>query len=181
MKIYTQFGDKGKTRLIGGQIVDKDNLRIEVYGTLDELNSQIGLVLCKTKLPFVMEILTRIQNDLFRVSSLLAAPDEDSRSKLGFSVSSDDVAFLENSIDFMDGELPALQNFILPGGTEAAALLHVARTVCRRAERNLARLMHESEIAPEILIYLNRLSDLLFVAARYVNHSAAVPDIPWQK
>lgn len=181
MKIYTQFGDKGKTRLIGGQIVDKDNLRIEVYGTLDELNSQIGLVLCKTKLPFIMEILTRIQNDLFRVSSLLAAPDEDSRSKLGLSVSADDVSFLENSIDFMDGELPVLQNFILPGGTEAAALLHVARTVCRRAERNLSRLMHEAEIAPEILIYLNRLSDLLFVAARYVNHSAAVPDIPWQK
>lgn len=181
MKIYTQFGDKGKTRLIGGNVVDKDHLRIEVYGTLDELNSHVGLAQCVIKTPLVNGILTRIQNDLFRISSILAAPDEKSLKTLGLSVSGDDIAFLEKSIDQMDGELPGLQNFILPGGSEAAARLHIARTVCRRAERHLTRLMHDTDVMPDILIYLNRLSDLFFVAARYVNHAEGIEDIPWQK
>ena len=181
MKIYTQFGDKGKTRLIGGDVVDKDHLRIEVYGTLDELNSQVGWTQCVINTPVVNEILIRIQNDLFRISSILAAPDEKSVRSLGFSVGAEDIDFLEKSIDRMDEELPPLKNFILPGGSEPASRLHIARTVCRRAERHLARLMHETDVMPDILIYLNRLSDLFFVAARYVNHLAGVPDIPWKK
>ncbi len=180
MKIYTKFGDKGKTRLFGGKVVDKDNPRIESYGTLDELNSVIGLAITGIKDTFVSAMLTRIQNDLFRISSILATPDDQTRQKLNQELSSEDISFLETHIDTMEEKLPALQNFILPGGSEPAAVLHLARTVCRRAERNLKTLSNHVDVDEEIMIYINRLSDLLFVCARYMNHLLNIPDVPWK-
>ena len=181
MKIYTGFGDQGKTRLFGGEIVTKDNLRIEVYGTLDELNSILGMVISGIKHKEIIDLLTQIQNDLFRISSILATPDQNSLKKLNLTVVKDDIMFLEKKIDLIDAQLSPLQNFILPGGTQSAALLHLARTVCRRGERHLTLLTKQEEINPLIVVYLNRLSDLLFVTARYMNHIEDVKDIPWNK
>ena len=181
MKIYTGFGDKGKTRLFGGEVVTKDHLRIEVYGTLDELNSVLGMIVSAIKSQGVIDLLTRLQNDLFRISSILATPDEAARQKLDQVVRSDDISFLEQQIDVMDDQLTPLQNFILPGGTTGAAQLHLARTVCRRAERHLTALTKQEKIDPDIAVYLNRLSDLLFVAARFINFEAGVPDVLWTK
>ncbi len=180
MKIYTKFGDKGKTRLFGGEIVDKDHQRIEAYGTLDELNSVLGLALSRINDDYVARMLTRIQNDLFRISSILATPNEKSRQKLNQNVSPKDISYLEDQIDSMEQKLPGLQNFILPGGTESAAHLHLARTVCRRAERYLIKLSHNDKVDAGIIVYINRLSDLFFVSSRYMNHLQNVPDIPWQ-
>jgi cob(I)alamin adenosyltransferase len=181
MKIYTGFGDKGNTRLFGGEVVTKDHLRIEVYGTLDELNSVLGMVISTIKNNLINDLLTRIQNDLFRISSILATPDEESRKKLDQAFKPDDIRFLENQIDIFDDQLEPLQNFILPGGTPGAAQMHLARTVCRRAERHLITLMKQEQIDSDIAVYMNRLSDLLFVAARFLNHTAGVPDAPWKK
>ena len=195
MKIYTKTGDDGETGLFGGPRVPKDHLRIEAYGTVDELNSVVGLVRLytsatsagaaslgqstRTALQSLDEQLERVQNQLFDLGAALATPEP---LKFGIvGVTDEAVAALEQSIDRFEQGLEPLKQFILPGGTPAAAHLHLARTVCRRAERLVVGLARQSDISPLGVIYLNRLSDWLFVAARWVNHAAGVADVPWRK
>jgi cob(I)alamin adenosyltransferase len=180
IKIYTRQGDGGKTRLFGGRIVPKDNTRIEICGTLDELNSVLGLVLGMPSNGRMKKILRQLQNDIFLISAELAAPL--AQGKKGFRVRfrEQDILHLENVIDELDERLPLLENFILPGGTSTAAWLHLARTVCRRAERRLVTLQRREKTDPGIQIYLNRLSDLLFVLARYANQQQGKKDITWK-
>jgi len=188
MKIYTKTGDDGETGLFGGPRVPKDHLRIEAYGTVDELNSVVGLVRLHVRsLPAdaadselqLDSQLERVQNQLFDLGAALATPDA---IKFGIAgVTDAAVAALEQSIDRFERDLEPLKQFILPGGTPAAAYLHLARTVCRRAERLVVALARESDISPTGVVYLNRLSDWLFVAARWVNHRAGEPDVPWKK
>lgn len=182
MKIYTKTGDQGETSLFGGKRVWKDDLRIQAYGSVDELNSVIGFAVTEVKNEELKKELLSIQNELFTVGSDLATP-QDSGSKK-FSVPRIDENYakrLETIIDRFDAELPELKNFILPGGLKGAAILHNARTVCRRAERNVVALSRNESIGTEIEKYLNRLSDLLFVLARFENFSNGVKDILWQK
>lgn len=179
MKIYTGFGDKGQTRLYGGTVVDKDHQRIQVYGTLDELNSLIGFIVSSKPSAVLERHLIELQNDIFRISSILAAPDEESQKKLKQNVSQEDITKIEQWIDVLDQNLPPLKNFILPGGTQIASLLHLSRTVCRRAERHLSTLGKTIPIDRRIAVYINRLSDLFFVMARYANHEADVEDVVW--
>ncbi len=180
MKIYTGFGDEGRTALFGGEVVSKNHLRVEVYGTLDELNSIIGLLVVKVDDRLIKERLNHIQYHIFAISSEIATPDSEKRERFEKKVSEEDVAMLERHIDDFSEPLPDIKNFILPGGSETAALAHLARTVCRRAERRLVA-WHETEPARrEILIYLNRLSDLFFILARYQNHRNEVKDVLWK-
>ena len=177
MKIYTRTGDKGDTSLFGGTRVSKNDPRIEAYGTVDELNSLLGL--CRSAgLPAPIDAeLDRVQSDLFDVGAYLAAPGSDRFT----SVDANRAADLERAIDEMEDALQPLKTFIVPGGSEAAARLHVARTVCRRAERRVIRLEDDSEEMLTTIAFLNRLSDFLFVAARHANRTAGVPDTPWTK
>jgi cob(I)alamin adenosyltransferase len=181
MKIYTGFGDSGKTRLYGGQVVDKDHLRVETYGDLDELNSLIGVIRTEQISASADAVLDRVQNDIFVISADLATADPEARKRLSRVIAGQDIRDIEADIDNFDGQNEPLQNFILPGGSRAAAQLHLARTVCRRAERALVRLMRETEINPAIEVYLNRLSDLFFVMARFANKEQGVNDIPWKQ
>jgi cob(I)alamin adenosyltransferase len=179
MKIYTKTGDDGDTGLFGGPRVRKDHPRIEAYGTVDELNAVLGLVRTQSLPTDVDVLLERVQNELFDLGAELATPEP---AKFGMTAIGDEQSSrLEAAIDRFETELEPLKQFILPGGTPAAAYLHLARTVCRRAERMLVSLDHSEEISPGTIIYLNRLSDLLFVAARLVNHRAGTPDVPWKK
>ncbi|MEJ2055872.1 MAG: cob(I)yrinic acid a,c-diamide adenosyltransferase [Calditrichaceae bacterium] len=190
MKIYTGFGDEGDTALFGGQTVKKNNIRVEVYGALnirvevygalDELNSYIGMLRIKNTDPGVDNILAEIQDELFVVSSEIATPDEKNRKKLKNIIDFEVVRKKEKHIDKLSEQLDPLKNFILPGGCEAAAFAHIARTVCRRAERNLVPLILENGVRKEIIVYLNRLSDLLFVLARYLNKLAGTDDVLWK-
>jgi cob(I)alamin adenosyltransferase len=178
MKIYTKTGDAGETGLFGGERVPKDALRIEAYGGVDEVNSTIGIVLSMAPPENLVPMLTHVQNDLFIVGADLATPT----SKSGMHIERVDRAQstrLEGYIDLLETELPRLSTFILPGGTPAASQLHFARTVCRRAERNVVRLSHTEEIGDAVIVYMNRLSDFLFVAARYANHAAGAVELPW--
>ena len=181
MKIYTKTGDRGDTGLFGGPRVSKDAPRIEAYGTVDELNSVLGVARAAGLDSEFDALLGRIQNDLFALGAQLATPDPVAHHTA--LVGPDQIAALEQAIDRFEERLEPLRNFILPGGTPAAAQLHLARTVCRRAERRLVTLMRQSNetIAVEPAVYLNRLSDLLFVMARAVNRAAARPDVPWEK
>ena len=183
MKIYTKTGDRGETGLFGGPRVPKDDPRIEAYGTVDELNSFLGLVRCEQLPRDLDDLLAQVQNDLFSIGAELATPDPSAHGTA--LVDEQQISTLEKAIDHYDGQLPALREFILPAGTRAAALLHVARTVCRRAERRvitMLRLRMTTEVVrPEGGIYLNRLSDLLFVLARAVNASSGQGDVPWRK
>ncbi|HEX5113884.1 MAG TPA: cob(I)yrinic acid a,c-diamide adenosyltransferase [Pseudonocardiaceae bacterium] len=182
MKIYTRKGDTGQTGIWGGRRVGKDEARIEAIGTVDECNAALGVVAVHAGLPAVVaDVLRTVQNSLFVVGSELMAPE---RTGSGASVprlADGDVQHLEEVIDDLDGKLPELKNFILPGGTPAAADLHVARAVCRRAERRVAALGRDEaeQVGPAVGAYLNRLADLLFVLARYVNHEAGVADVAW--
>lgn len=178
-KIYTRQGDAGRTRLAGGQEVGKDALRIEAYGTVDELSSHLGVVLAGEVGPVSREGLLRIQNELFHLGSMLATLAEDRERRPGPRVEAHHVEALERWIDELNGELPALANFVLPGGSVAAARLHVARCVCRRAERCVVALGREEEVPAEALAYLNRLSDLLFVLARHENARTGHPEPLW--
>ncbi len=178
MKIYTRTGDNGETALFGGPRVRKDVLRVEAYGTADECNSAIGVVRASGVDPALDAALAVVQNQLFVVGSDLAAPED---SPYIPRVTAEMTAFLEAQIDAMEAELAPLKQFILPGGTAAAAYLHLARTICRRAERVVVSLAAEEAINPELVPYLNRLSDFLFVAARVANARAGVADVPWQK
>lgn len=182
MKIYTKKGDKGETSLFGGGKVWKDNPRIKAYGTIDELNSVIGIAITECQSEELKEILRSIQSELFTIGSDLATPLE--KEKKGLEIPRIDEHFskrLEELIDKFDALLSELKNFILPGGSKGSAFLHLARTVCRRGEREVVTLMKEVEINPQIEVYLNRLSDLLFILARYENKVCGIDDIKWQR
>lgn len=179
MKIYTRTGDDGETGLFGGARVSKADARVETYGDVDELNSVLGAVRAQPGDEHVDALLDTIQGELFVFGAELArAPGKD--VDVGVALLTDhEVERLERAIDELERELPALKTFILPGGVARAAFLHMARSVCRRAERRLVALSALEPVRPELLRYLNRLSDLLFVAARYANFRANVADVPW--
>ncbi len=176
MKIYTRTGDQGETGLFGGGRVRKDNLRVRAYGEVDELNALLGVIRA-TGIDATLDLaLERVQNELFVVGSDLATPGE---AKYIPRMDTEHVEMLEQDIDRFESELEPLKQFILPGGTLTAAYLHLARTVCRRAERAVVSLHNEEPLTPAVMLYLNRLSDWLFVLARLVNVRANQPDVPW--
>lgn len=176
MKLYTKQGDDGETSLFGGQRVSKDNLRVTAYGEVDECNAAIGAAAASCGDDELRGWIQHVQSDLFSLGAMLATP---SGSQPAMVVADEDVARLESWIDAAVSEVPPLQQFVLPGGSPAAALLHLARTVCRRAERAVVTLA-ESDVTDGVVIrYLNRLSDLLFAWARLANHRSGVPDVPW--
>ncbi len=180
MKVYTKRGDAGETDLFGSGRVTKDDFRVEAYGAVDELNACVGQAIAGGVLPELVEGLTRIQSALFDVGSFLATPRADIREKNGLAeVGPEDVAELEATIDRYEAELPALTAFVLPGGSPAAAALHLARTVCRRAERRVVALDREEKLEGHALEYLNRLSDLFFTLARLENHRAGIEETEW--
>lgn len=181
MKIYTKTGDSGATGLFGGQRVSKTHPRIEAYGTVDELNSVLGLVRVEPLELAVSELLHQVQHELFELGAQLASPNDGKQA--GCEITAASIQRLERAIDDFDAELPKLTQFILPAGNRGACLLHLARTVCRRAERKVVGLAESAgeRIAEEAIVYLNRLSDLLFVLARHTNHVAGQPDEPWGK
>jgi cob(I)alamin adenosyltransferase len=179
MKIYTRTGDAGETGLFGGARVGKDDPRVEAYGSVDELNSCLGVARALGVSAHTDAMLLRIQSDLFTVGAELACvPGKEDKLRLSL-LGDADIARLESWIDEAQAPLAALKNFVLPGGAPNAAELHRARTVCRRAERRTLTAGRVSQIRGEIVIYLNRLSDLLFVLALFENHVAGVADIPW--
>jgi cob(I)alamin adenosyltransferase len=181
MKIYTRTGDQGDTGLFGGGRVPKHHPRVSAYGDVDELNSSLGVARATLPTELFDSLLESIQRDLFSIGGQLAAPDPAPVAKTlaKANLPEDRVAEFERIIDQADQELPPLRAFVLPAGTAKAAALHQARTVCRRAERSVVRLAREEEAPPEILVYLNRLSDLLFTLARLANHRAGTGDTTW--
>lgn len=178
MKIYTKTGDGGATSLFGGGRVGKDDPRVDAYGVIDELNSVLGLARAED-LGGLDALVKALQDQLFTVGSMLATPKDSKAAAHIPQVQASWVDAMEQHIDAWDTELPALTSFILPGGTRAASLLHLARTVCRRAERCVVPLHREGLVDAAVVKYLNRLSDLLFAAARYANFRAGVSDVPW--
>lgn len=177
MKIYTKTGDLGQTSLIGGTRVPKDHIRIEAYGTVDELNSNLGLVWAYSSDENQKNLLLQIQSELFTIGSLLAATD-DVKMQLP-SLDQSAIEQLENAIDLMDNQVEPLKNFILPSGNVAIAQIHVARCVCRRAERKVVLLHHHETVNPMVISYLNRLSDYLFTLARLEAKLQGVTEVPW--
>jgi cob(I)alamin adenosyltransferase len=176
VKIYTRTGDTGETGLFGGQRVAKDALRVHAYGTIDECNAVLGLARAAGLEAELDAMLAQVQNQLFVVGADLATPGESAHIP---RVGADETRLLEEAIDALEAGLEPLRQFILPGGTPGAAQLHLARTVCRRAERWAVSLAQEEPLSEHVLSYLNRLSDFLFVAARAANARAATPDVPW--
>jgi cob(I)alamin adenosyltransferase len=185
MKIYTKTGDKGTTALFGGTRVKKYNLRIESYGTVDELNSYIGLIKDQEIATSLKESLLKVQNELFTLGAMLATPPEKETLKSGKErlnipkIDENSILFLENEIDEMDAELPQMTHFILPGGHQAVSFCHVARCVCRRAERLSVELNDQEAINSAVLKYLNRLSDYLFVLARKLALDLDIAEHKW--
>jgi cob(I)alamin adenosyltransferase len=181
VKIYTKTGDSGSTGLFGGARVDKDDARVNTYGTVDETNAAIGAARSAGLVPAIDEVLREVQSDLFTLGAELACvPGHESRLKMAL-VDGADIGRLERAIDSAEEGMTPLASFVLPGGTTGAAQLHAARTTCRRAERAAVALRRASPVRDELIVYLNRLSDLLFVLARRANHEAGVPDVPWVK
>lgn len=178
-RVYTRTGDDGSTALGTGERVAKDAARIAAYGTVDELNSYLGVALAGGLCQEVDATLRGVQNELFHLGSDLCVPDEDKDRMPVPRIEARHVEGLEQVMDDMMTELPALENFVLPGGTPGAARLHVARTICRRAEREVVALAREESVSEELLRYLNRLSDALFVMARFENLRRDVPDVLW--
>lgn len=178
MKIYTRTGDKGETSLFGGKRLPKDAPRIESYGTVDELNSVIGICRSLNNQSEIDSVLENIQQDLFILGTELATPEDSKKSPIRL-ISEEDIFRIEKLIDAFETRLSPLKNFILPGGDQCAAMLHYARTVCRRAERSLVNLDRQESIRPITITYLNRLSDLLFVIARLSNSLSKTPEIKW--
>ena len=186
MKIYTKTGDKGKTSLFGGQRVPKSDIRVEAYGTIDELNSVIGVAIAQVQISRLRQgfggqakiknELIKIQNDLLDIGSQLANPSAKKVQRLEIRVEE-----FEELIDKLTEKLPELRNFILPGGGRAGSLLHLARSVSRRAERRAVALSQKEKVDENILKYLNRLSDLLFTMARFVNHKEKKKEVIWKK
>ena len=186
-KVYTRHGDKGDTHLVGGRRVPKDDPRIESYGTIDELNSILGIVRslndAQKESPFARrldEILRQVQNELFDLGSELATPP-DAEWEGMIKIGAEQVTTLERTIDECQEDLQPLKSFILPGGGMIASFLHQARTVCRRAERDILRLMRREPLRDEPLQYVNRLSDLLFVLSRWTSHQLGEPEYLWEK
>ena len=181
MKIYTRTGDKGETSLFGGGRVPKDHPRVGAYGDVDELNSVLGVVRAAAAGGFFDDLLESIQRDLFAIGGHLATPDPERVTKAleKAALSAARVSEFEQIMDAAEQELPPLRAFVLPTGTPTAAALHMARTVCRRAERSVVHLAHASEVPDLFIVYLNRLSDLLFTLARLANHRAGVRDVTW--
>ena len=183
MRIYTRTGDQGDTGLFGGGRVPKDHPRVEAYGDVDELNAALGLARSIEMMPRVDEVLAPIQRDLFSLGALLATPQPEKVTQQLEKARIDEhrIAQLERAIDDGEAELEPLQAFILPGGTPKSAALHVARTVCRRAERHVIALAHDGSVTvpPVVIVYLNRLSDLLFVLARVANRRAGAAEVTW--
>ncbi len=178
MKVYTRTGDEGRTSLFSGGRVRKDDARIEAYGTVDELNSVLGVLLAESLPESAAEVLNTVQSALFAIGAALADPE----GRLEHSPSAWQAADIESWIDEMDAELPELRAFILPGGSRGAALAHLSRTVCRRCERRVLALVAAGAEMPVGLVpYLNRLSDALFVLGRFLNERAGIPDHEWQR
>jgi len=165
--VYTGGGDKGMTSLVGGQRVSKTNQRIESYGTIDELNSFIGLLITKLEDEKDKDFLLFVQHKLFTIGSYLATDQENTDLKIESKVSPESIERIEREIDRIDGELPKMKNFILPGGTPSASIAHICRTICRRAEREIYRLNESASVEEAVLIFINRLSDYFFVLARH--------------
>ncbi len=181
MAIYTRRGDRGETDLFGGGRVGKDDVRVEAYGAVDELNAVIGAAMSTSAQEDLRALCRSVQEMLFDLGAYLATPDPDRRAKSGVREPGDEeVAALEAQIDAFEKELDPLRSFILPGGVRAAAAFHLARTVCRRAERRAVALHREQKLGEACLRYLNRLSDLLFVLARVENRRADVADLAWR-
>jgi cob(I)alamin adenosyltransferase len=182
-RIYTKTGDQGETGLFGGGRVPKDHARVTAYGEVDELNAAVGFAASLEPQTFDAAFLETIQRDLFTIGAELASPDPDKVAKAlgrgGPGIGEPQIGMLEHMIDGHEAKLPPLRNFILPGGTPKAAAFHLARTVCRRAERAVVSLARQQTISPAIVQYLNRLSDLLFVLARAVNAQAGRSDVTW--
>ncbi len=180
MKIYTKRGDRGETGLIGGSRVLKSALRVEAYGEVDELNALLGTVMARLADGAIKDSLLGVQRDLFAIGAHLADPGGQVEKKSEkAAVGEERVKTLEGIIDRYEAALPPLRSFILPGGNEAGALLHLARAVCRRAERRMVALAQEAPISPLLLVYINRLSDLLFILARAANRESRVEELPW--
>jgi cob(I)alamin adenosyltransferase len=179
MKIYTKTGDKGETSLFGGKRISKSALRIEAYGSVDELNSVVGICRASNPAHQIDTILEEIQNDLFTLGADLATPF-DANAKQIKRITGEDSTRLEKHIDAIEPSLEPLKTFILPGGSRSAAMLHFARTVCRRAERLVVHLSEEENIGEQPVIYVNRLSDLLFMMARWANALSHTPEVKWK-
>jgi cob(I)alamin adenosyltransferase len=175
VKIYTRTGDKGTTSLYGGKRVEKHNLQVESYGTIDELNSALGVLVSSVSHSLVRDFYIQIQNDLFSIGSHLA------NAKVDLDPIEKRVGEIEKFIDSLDNDLSPLKNFILPGGVKEAAFAHLARSICRRAERIVIKLSKESDVDKRVIMYLNRLSDCLFQTARFLNHESHVSDVIWKK
>jgi len=181
LKVYTRRGDAGDTDLFGGGRVGKEDVRVEAYGAVDEANAAIGVAAAHSAHADLHAICRDVQDRLFDLGGTLATPDAEKRQRSGVpAVGAADVEALELHIDALETELPPLQRFVLPGGSPAAAAFHVARTVCRRAERRCVALHRREPLEPASLGWLNRLSDLLFVMARVENHRAGAADVPWR-
>lgn len=180
-KIYTKTGDDGTTGLVGGTRVKKYDLRLEAYGTVDELNASVGVVRSYPIPENLKEKLEEVQNRLFNIGSRLASDEKGDAYTAGLSIEEAHLRYLENSIDELEEELPELTRFILPGGDLAAAQCHVARTVCRRAERRILEFAQHRNVQPEIIRYMNRLSDFLFVLARKLAAISGVDEKPWKQ
>ena len=185
MKIYTKTGDLGETSLFGGKRVKKYDLRIESYGTIDELNSHIGLLRDQKIDKHTYHTLIKIQNELFSIGAMLATPPEKEKLKSGRNrlqstiISKDEISFLEEEIDEMESTLKPMTNFILPGGHSSVSICHIARCICRRAERIAVQLNEKQSVNKDILTYINRLSDYLFVLARKLSMVNKAHEIPW--
>lgn len=185
MKIYTKTGDKGKTSLFGGTRVPKYHMRIETYGTVDELNAHIGLIRDQNIDTHSKNSLLKIQHELFTIGAMLATPSDKKKLKSGkdrLNISKTDeetIQFLENEMDAMNADLPPMTHFVLPGGHSTVSYCHIARCVCRRAERLTVQLAEQEEISSHVLIYLNRLSDYLFVLARKLTFQLQAEEIKW--
>lgn len=178
-KIYTKTGDDGTSGLIGGTRVQKFDERLEAYGTIDELNSWIGLIRSTIDDEMLKKVLMSVQNDLFIIGSHLATDETKSDLKKQLPFSESEILLLENEIDRMQESLPMLKNFILPGGSVAANYAHIARTVCRRAERRISQLNNSQSIENNLKVFVNRLSDYLFVLSRYINFNAGIKETFW--
>jgi cob(I)alamin adenosyltransferase len=180
-RIYTKMGDKGETHLAGGQRVPKDSLRIECYGTVDELNAFVGMacVSAAASVPPLATMLQRVQHELFNLGSILATRPEDVHPKQA-RITSSEIEQLEREIDAANAELAPLRSFVLPGGSRLNTELHACRTICRRAERVAVSLAREEPVPPEAVQYLNRLSDALFVWSRWANHALGIKEVLWE-
>ena len=180
MKIYTKTGDKGETGLFGGERVSKNNLRLNAYGSIDELNSFLGLAVIEVTNNEIKNVLKDLQNKLFVLGSDLATPETEKNAKLKITrLPESYITDTEKTIDKFEAQLDELKNFILPGGSKGSAILHVCRTISRRAEREVVALKNTENIGENIVIFLNRLSDLFFVLSRFENKYSNIPDTKW--